>query len=475
VIWVGSDDGLVHLSKDEGKNWKEVSPPLKEESLINAIEVSPHRPGMVYLAVTRYKFDDLSPMIYVSENYGESWELRVNGLPEDHFVRVLREDPVQAGLLYAGTENGIYISFNYGERWVAFQSNLPLSPVTDLIIKDNDLIAATSGRAFWILDDLSSLQQSKGSADTASVQLFAPKTTYKYTLGGGFEKGGNRGQNPWPGVSIDYYLPHNFSDTSLLTLEILNEKQQVIRSYSNQKPVDFKSWTGGPPPPKVIPAKAGLNRTNWDLGRESLPGVEGVFVLGSLAGSTVGPGEYSLRLSTGDLVDSSKVQLLADPRLEATAEDFKLQNDMLEELEGAIRDIHLSVNRLREVKKQLKLKVELLEDQENSDSLIASGEKALKAIDSWERKLIQPRQKTFQDVINYENRLSAEFNMLRSKVDSFDPRLTEGVKERSGELLDEWETLKSEMKGIINKEIGTFNARYRESDLPALIVPDTGN
>ena len=349
--------------------------------------------------------------------------------------------------------------------------------MTDLIIKDNDLIAATSGRAFWILDDLSALQQSAGSPDTTSLQLFAPKTTTKFTLGGGFEKGGHKGQNPWPGVTIDYYLPHDFSESSELKLEIRNHKQQVIRTFSNKKSAEFKTWTGGPPPPKVIPASPGLNRTNWDLARESLPGVEGVFVLGSLAGSTVGPGNYSIRLAAGEEAINQEFTLLADPRLEASAEDFKLQNKMLEELEEAIRDIHLSVNQMRQVKKQLSLKLELMEgqDQDRVDSLLVSGKNALEALDSWEKKLIQPRQKTFQDVINYENRLSAEFNMLRSKVDSYDPRLTDGVKERSVELQAEWESLKSEKTDIINEEIATFNAGYRESELPALILPESGN
>lgn len=475
VIWVGSDDGLVHVTKDEGKNWSEVSPPVNGESLINAIEVSPHERGTAYLSVTRYKFDDLSPMIYVSSNYGESWELRVNGIPENHFVRAVREDPVQAGLLYAATENGLYLSFNHGEQWYSFQSNLPITPVTDLIIKDNDLIAATSGRGFWVLDDLSALQQSAGSPDTTSLSLFAPKTTYKYTLGGGFEKGGNIGQNPWPGVTIDYYLPHDFSDTILLKLEVLDAEKKLIRSYTNKKPDDFRTWAGGPPPPKVLPSETGLNRTNWDLGRESLPGVEGVFVLGSLAGSTVGPGNYTLRLSAGELVDSQEVHLLADPRLEASTEDFKLQNELLEDIESVIVEIHQSVTYLRDVKKQVSQKLELLVDHDHSDTLVASGEEVLAAINNWETKLIQPRQKTFQDVINYENQLSAELNFLRSMVDSYDPRLTEGVKVRSAELQEEWDGRKSEMKGIIEGEIASFNTRYRQLELPALILPSRMN
>jgi len=475
VIWVGSDDGLVFLTRDEGENWTEVSPPVSGESLINAIEVSPHQKGTVYLAVNRHKFDDQKPMIFLTSDYGASWQNKVEGISGDHFVRAVREDPRQEGLLYAATENGIYISFNHGDQWFPFQSNLPQTPVTDLIIKDNDLIAATSGRAFWILDDLSSLQQSSGSPDSTALSLFAPKTTFKYTLGGGFEKGGSVGQNPWPGVSIDYYLPYDFSDTCLLRLEILNAEKKVIRSYSNKKPADFKSWPGGPPSPKLIPAKDGLNRTNWDLERESLPGVENVFIMGSLAGSTVGPGSYTLRLSAGEQVDSQLVELRPDPRLEATAEDFRLQNQMLVDIETAITEIHTSVTEMRLVKEQVNQKLNFMSDHEHADTLRAAGEELLEAINTWENQLIQPRQKTFQDVINFEHRLSAELNMLRSRIDTYDPRLTRGAKDRSEELLAEWKVLRTEKAGIIEGEIATFNARYRQLELPALIVPATVN
>lgn len=473
VIWVGSDDGLVHITKDEGENWTEVSPPVEGESLINAIEVSPHQNGSAYVALTRYKFDDLQPLIFVTTDYGDTWQKKVNGIAENHFTRTVREDPIVPGLLYAATENGIYISFNQGDLWHAFQLNLPITPVTDLVIKDNDLIAATSGRGFWILDDLSALQQSHGAPDTTSLMLVAPKTTYKYTLGGGYEKGGNVGQNPWPGVTIDYYLPHNFSDTSLLELEVLDARGEIIRTYSNQKPGDFKSWIGGPPPPKVIPSLPGLNRSNWDLARETLPSVEGVFILGSLAGSTVGPGTYTLRLSMGDQISSQKVQLLADPRLEATPEDFQLQAGMLVNIETAIRDIHQSVARMRTVKTQVSSIGELLSADEDAESVKESGDAVLEAIKTWENKLIQPKQKTFQDVINFENQLNAELNMLRSRIDSYDPRQTDGARKRSEELLKEWEVLKIEMKEVVEEEIAIFNARYRQLELPALILPAT--
>ncbi len=476
VIYVGSDDGLVHISKDDGKTWKNITPPSNispKLNMINCIEPSPFKEGVAYLAATSYKFGDYTPYLYKTINYGESWTLITNGIKNNHYTRAIRSDKVREGLLYAGTEWGMYVSFDDGQHWSSFQLNLPMTSIRDLAVRDNDLIAATSGRGFWVLDDLSALQQSHGDPDTTSVKLYAPKTTYKYTLGGGYEKGGNVGQNPWPGVTIDYYLPHDFKDTSLLELEILDAQGNLIRTYTNQKPGDFKSWTGGPPPPKVIPSVPGLNRTNWDLGRETLPSVEGVFILGSLAGSTVGPGSYTLQVSMGDQISSQEVQLLADPRLDASPEDFQLQAEMLVNIETAIREIHQSVTRMRTVKTQVNSKLELLSDFEDAESVQESGNAVLEAIETWENKLIQPKQKTFQDVINFENRLNAELNMLRSRIDSYDPRQTDGARKRSEELLEEWETLKVEMKEVVEEEIAIFNARYRQLELPALIVPAT--
>lgn len=474
VIWVGTDDGLVHVTKNEGRNWTEVSPPVEGESLINAIELSPHDKATAYLAVNRYKFDDTRPMIFVTRDYGATWKSIVHGLPQDHFVRVVREDPVRQGLLYAGTENGLHISFNGGASWHPFQSNLPVTPVTDLTIKDNDLVAATSGRAFWVLDDLSALQQSMGNPDTTRLQLYSPKTTYRFTLGGGFEKG-NTGQNPWPGVIIDYYLPHQLSDSSTLSLEILDEDGKVIRTYSNKKASDYKSWPGAPPPPQILPAKPGLNRTYWDLGREILPGMEGVFVMNSLAGSIVGPGSYSLRMklemSDGTQTSGQEVRVKADPRLEVTEADWALQQEMLIDMETAIREIHESVNRLRKVKAQLNNRLELLDTLEGSDELQKKGKEVLSSIENWEEQLIQPRQKDPQDVIQFEHRLSSELNNLRNRVNSYDPRPTRGAMERLEELYGQWEKWEQEMDRIIQSEVGAFNELYAELDYPALIVP----
>ncbi len=470
VIWVGTDDGLVHLTKDEGETWRDVSPAVDGEFLINAIELSPHQEGSAYLAVTRHKFDDHQPLIFYTEDYGEHWEKIVSGLPADQFVRVVREDPLRRGLLYAGTENGLHISFNNGSGWFPFQSNLPVTPITDLIIKDNDLVAATSGRGFWILDDLSSLQQSAGNPDTLSLKLFAPKTTYRFSLGGGFEKG-NVGQNPWPGIILDYYLPHDISDTSSLVLEIFDADGKLVRSLTNKKPEDFKTWPGGPAPPQIISAKPGLNRTNWDMTRESLPAVDGIYVYGGLNGSTVGPGSYTLRLSLDGLPVEQQAELLADPRIGASKEDYRRQQMILVQIEQTIKEVQNAVISFRSVKSQLNEKLELLKESEGSGDLIKAGEDAFTSLNTWEEKLIEPARKTFQDVVNFENRLISELNMLRSRADSYDPRISQGIELRMNELNASWHLLDQEREKIIRQDLESFNKLYLQEKIPALIIP----
>lgn len=470
-IWVGSDDGLVHVTRDEGATWNEVSPAIEGEALINAIEVSPHQEGAAYLAVNRHKFDDHRPMIFYTEDYGANWKEIIEGLPDNHFVRVVREDPVRKGLLYAGTENGLHISFNNGASWFPFQSNLPVTPITDLIIKENDLIAATSGRAFWILDDLSALQQSLGEPDSSSFSLFAPKTSYKFTLAGGFEKG-NVGQNPWPGIIFDYYLPHDLSDSATLKLEILDEEGKLVRSMSNERPEDFKTWPGGPPQPRVLPSKPGLNRFNWDLKREAIPAVDGIFVFGGLDGSTAGPGKYTLKLTLDERSVEQEALLLADPRIGATTEDYTRQQDILARVVEIMTEVQNSVSSLRSVKTQLDQKLELLKEGDGSDELIKSGEEALNAITNWEEKLIEPSRKTFQDVINFENRLISELNMLRSRADSYDPRISSGIELRMNDLIEIWQELDQEKEAIISTEVEAFNRLHKQEKIPALLIPE---
>jgi photosystem II stability/assembly factor-like uncharacterized protein len=303
VIWTGSDDGLVQLTRDGGKNWTNVTPKGLEECLVNAIEVSPHDPATAYIATTRYKFDDHRPGLYVTRDYGNSWTAINGGIPNGAFTRVVREDEEQQGLLFAGTETGIYASHDDGKNWTAMQLNLPVTPITDMAVRHGDLILSTAGRGFWILDDLGLLRQNP-TAKTG-FQLFEPEEAM--LVSGSSELNGNstefdgtnplRGINPASGMVLYYQLPDD-KDSSELTLEIIDANGLVVRHFTSEKR-DFTPWDGGPGAPSILSAKPGLNRFVWDLRRESLTGVNQVYIEGSYRGHKVPTGAYQLRLSKG--------------------------------------------------------------------------------------------------------------------------------------------------------------------------------
>lgn len=467
VLWAGSDDGLIHITRDGGENWKNVTPEGMPEGIVNSIEVSPHDPATAYAVLMRYKFLDLKPYIYKTTDYGATWTKIVNGITDQHtFPRVVREDPVRKGLLYAGTETGLYISLNDGLNWQPFQLNLPVVPINDLIFQDNDLVAATAGRSFWILDDVAAIQ--KSPVPKAPVAIFKPKSTYRLFGGSPDEPVPGLGQNPKQGVTFDYYLDKN-ADSLNLELEILH-KGKLIRTITNKKAKDFKSWPGGPSKPEVLPSKKGYNRFTWDFTKEALPAVDNVFVYGDYSGSHGGPGTYMLRLSLDGLTSETEVTILPNPRIEASSSDFEEQQNALNQIEQTIREIHIAVNDMRSAKAQLKGYDKLLKDNENAEALLVKGDSLISRIDTWEQNLIQPKQKTFQDVINYNNQLNAELMNLKGYVDAADPKVTQGAKERLADLMAAWRTYETERNAIVNTEMAVYNNTYKELDLPAIIM-----
>ncbi|WP_273565324.1 VPS10 domain-containing protein [Maribacter halichondriae] len=467
VLWAGSDDGLIHITKDGGQNWGNVTPPNLSEGIVNSIEVSPHDPATAYVAVMRYKQMDLKPYIFKTSDYGATWTSIVNGITGDHtFVRVVREDPKRKGLLYAGTETGLFISLDDGLNWQSFQLNLPVVPINDLKFQTNDLVAATAGRSFWILDDVGAVQ-SLGNPKKL-VEIFKPKNTYLFFGGSTDKPVPGLGENPKSGVIMDYYLDKN-ADSLDLKLEVL-KNGQVIRSYTNKKDKEFKSWPGGPSKPEVIPSKKGYNRFTWNFRRETLPAVDKVFAYGSYEGSRVGPGTYTLRLTLDDEVSESEVTVLPNPYMEASAQDYSEQQQFLRVVEGAITEIHESVSQMRSAKIQLETYAKLLKDNDQAKDLLEKGEALIERIDAWEAKLIQPKQKTFQDVINYHNQLNAEFMELKDYADAAEPKVTKGAKERLQDLKNQWATFETERDAIVNTKMQGYNEAYKALGLPAIIL-----
>ena len=473
-IWSGSDDGLIYLTQNEGKAWKNITPKNLPEGIINSIELSSHDPGKAYIVMMRYKFMDLESYIYKTSDYGNSWKKITNGISSDpNFTRVVRSDKKIRGLLYAGTETGLYISKNDGENWSHIQLNLPVVPINDLYIQDNDLIAATAGRSFWILDDLAAFQQ---KINLENLKILKPKPTYRI-LGGNSRRSQDSasmtipaiGENPLKGVILDYYLPQ-IIDSIELKLDILKDKK-IIRSYTSKKNKSFKSWPGGPPNKAVLKTKKGFNRFNWDLRRENLPAVENIFVYGDYQGGVVPPGNYSARISYNNIVDETEILVLADPNINTDKQNYLNQEKILISIEKSINSIHNSVNRMREVQGQLDQYSKSLKSNEKYKVLIELGKEISVKLDLWERKLIQPDQKTFQDVINFNNQLNAQFMHLKSYIDGADPEVTVGAIQRKMDLDQDWSNLEKLLDKIINSDMKKFNDLYKSLDIPSIIIP----
>lgn len=470
VIWTGSDCGLVHMTQDDGKTWQNVTPPDLGECLINSIEVSPHDPATAYVVATKYRFNDFGSYIFVTTDYGRSWKKIVQGIAPESYARVVREDPVRKGLLYGGTEQGLYVSFDQGASWTPFQLNLPVTPLNDLIIRDNDLIAATSGRAFWVLDNLSALQQVPQPFSTESkAWLVTPGKAIRLDAPSIPKPIPGLGQNPLTGVLVDYFLPNDL-DSALVVLDVLDNDGKLLRTYTNQKDKDYQKYEGGPAPKPVLTSKKGLNRIAWDLRREALPGVSKVFVNGDYRGSLVGPGTYKLRLRTDKDTTMAPVVILPDPRLDASPADFAAQQNILTKTEEAVREIHESVNTMRQAKQQIQALEATWKNDTTMRKLLDQGKAVVKKITRWEDNLITPRQQTFQDVINFPNRLNAELLDLRDRAGTHDPKPTRGATEKLDELLTEWNTHKTAMQKIIDEDITQFNTAWRAQQLPAVRV-----
>ena len=471
VIYTGSDCGLVHLTKDGGKNWSNVTPAGLIEGMIHSIEVSPHDKATVYISASRYKFNDYSNMTYKSVDYGKTWTKIGTGVEVDDFIKVIREDKKVKDLLYAGAERGFYISVNGGNSFGKFQLNLPIVPVTDLAIRDNDLVAATAGRAFWILDDLGAIQQSKGNLD-AALKIFAPKPTYRLSSVSIPEYLGDipgLGSNPANGVLLDYYLQEK-ADTLKVTLDILDMSGKTIRSYTNQKDESFKPWPGGPPAKQTIPAEAGINRFAWDFRTEQLTGVQGVFVMGDYTGHRVAPGKYKARITHKGQTSETELEIIVDPKVNVTAADWAAQQEFLKRAGDGFDDLQKSVNKMRQVKKQVETLNESLKDQPDAKEIVNTGKELIKKIEKWETNLIEPRSKNFQDVINFPNKLNSEFLHLRGVADTHDPRLTKGAQDRARDVEADWTKYKQQMTEIIQKDINNYNRLFKDKNLPAVIT-----
>ena len=465
TLWVGTDDGLVHLTRDGGTTWREVTPPEIGRAMINSIEVSPHDPATAYVVATAYKFNDFTPMILRTRDHGDGWESIADGIEAEHWVRVVREDPATPGLLYAGTEMGLFLSRDAGDNWEKWQLNLPVVPVTDLTVRANDLVASTQGRGFWILDDLSPVQQFTDAVASAEMHLFQPRDAVMASFAGGFGGGGGAlatGANPPGGAQIFYA----FADVpdSLVTIEVLDADGRALRTYATDpEAAGDEAYSSLPVP------KAGLNRLAWDFRHDAIPGVDGYRHFGSLQGRVVAPGDYQVRLTHDGASLTAPITVAPDPRWSATQAQYETQEGFVAAAQQLVRDLYGAVTELAGVSEQVAAVVERTEDHPLADSIRSSGESLTGAITVWEEELIQRRQQTFQDVINFRNKLDAQILALIGSVDGTEPPLTAGAQERWTDLQGEWAAHENTL-GQLLEAVDAFNDFLVESGVQPIGV-----
>lgn len=459
VIYTGADDGLVHVTLDGGKSWKNISPEI-EEGIINSIEISPHNPGTVYLAFNRYKFDDFKPYIFKSTDYGESWKLLHNGIEENSFVRVVREDHVKEDLLYAGTERGVYLSMDGGESWNKWQHNLPIVPITDLMVHHNDLIVATQGRAFWIFDDLTPLHEFSSEIKSKNVHFFDVEDKHKI-LFSAMRRQGPFGENPSFAIELKYIIREiDENDSTELKIEIFDNSDNLIRTFSSEESIKSKL---------AIKEEGKLQTLNWGFDVEGYNPPKGVMTPrgsdGYMRSYSIIPGTYKVKFSYGEYEKTDSFKVLMDPRSNVAMDEYETKNELLSKIDSDIDNIYASLITLQNVRNQLNELNGRLGIDEEYNGIIDLSKKTMKLIDETESQLISPKQKTFQDVINFRNQLDSQLYDLLNTVNGNIPPLTGGEKVRYVDLHQKWVTIKVGVDTIIDN-VSEINNLLKQNSVP---------
>ncbi len=471
VIWVGTDDGYVQLTKDNGKTWMNITPKTLKECLVNAIEVSPHDPATAYIATTRYKFNDHTPKLMKTTDYGKTWTDITGNIPVGAFTRVVREDPKRKDLLFAGTETGIYLSWNGGKNWEKFNLNLPVTPITDLMIKHDDLIVATSGRAFWILDDLGLLRQYKTAPNQAI--LYTPDAALLSNDGSELNSsdedfdGTNplRGVNPATGVVIYYHLPQAMDSTDL-EMTITDKNGGLVRRLSSKADKDYQSYPGAPPAEPKISKKKGLNRFVWDMQYPTMLGAS-AYIEGSYEGHKVAPGEYTLQLKVGAQELKTPFTILPNPLYGLTAEDYTSYHQFMTTVERELNAMHQMINDLMALQKQLSGVIADL-DSKNQPGLKKEAQDLVAKMKAWDEEMVQRKSKAYDDVENFPNKFTANYLFVINQATSSIPRINQPARDRIAELNVTWEKLKQEGNTLLHTAVPTLNKKLWEAGIGAL-------
>lgn len=470
VIWAGSDDGLIHVTRNGGEEWQNVTPKdLPEWTQINSIEIDPHRPGGLYVAGTRYKLDDFTPYLYKTEDYGRSWKKIVNGIPSDHFTRVIRADPKRDGLLYAGTEQGIYVSFDDGAHWMSFQMNLPITPITDLAVKNDDLVVATQGRSFWILDDLTPLHQFTDQTIATDLHLFAPRPAYRVNAMGR-RAPGPRGEDAPNGVWFNIYHKAPATDDESpasededtqpepIELSIYEADGDLVRTFRSDAEARDEQ----------LNLKPGFNRFAWNMLYPDAKSFDGMIVWsGGMAGPPAVPGSYTATLRRGEWSQEVSFEIKGDPRLETSQADYQAQFDFLMSVRDKLSETHDAIARIRTVRSSVEQVTGPLKGKDAYQDVIDAGKAIDEKLTAIEEALYQTKNRSRQDPLNFPIRLNDKLAGLQlARFGAYPP--TDQMIAVRDELMAAIDVELAKLTTIEQSDVPAFNELVAGKSMPAI-------
>jgi len=463
VIWVGSDDGMIHVTRDGGKNWQDVTPPISispKLNMMNCIDVNPFVKGGAYLAATSYKFGDYRPYLYKTTDYGKTWALITNGIDKGYYTRAIRADKTRKGLLYAGTEWGMYISFDDGANWQPFQLNLPITSIRDLKVKDNNLIAATHGRGFWLIDDLTPLYQLNKTMVNSNFYLYQPKDAIRMNQGGrGRPNYKLEGKNHPNGVLFNYYIK-KLNTQDKITLDILELNGDLIRSFSNKSKK----------PKERLTVKNGGNNFVWNMRYPGFKEFKGLVLYSSPnRGPKAVPGTYKARLTVNGESMEQEFTIVKDPRLPNTAEDYQKQFDYLISVRDKVSEAHQAIIDIRSLKKKLAYLNSQIADNPNYNDIKEQAKKLADELSIVENKIHMTKNQSVQDPLNYGIRINNRLAFLMADQQRGDFPPTDQAVEFKEEVSKELDVELNNLQEIYNGPLNELNKAIEQKGIGILL------
>jgi len=450
VIWAGSDDGLLHVTRDGGETWTDVTPPMSpDHNMMNCIDVHPFVEGGAYVAATSYKFGDYTPYLYKTTDYGKTWEVITDGIPDTHYTRAIRADQTRPGLLYAGTEWGMYISFDDGTSWEPFQLNLPIVAIRDLHVRGNDLIAATHGRSFWMIDDLTPLHQLSDEIADADAYLFKPKPSYRMAQGGGWGGRDERleGENHPNGVIFHYFLQDREAMDEV-TLEIMEMDGTPIRTYK----------TNASDRSERLTASTGGNRFVWDMRYSGFSEFDGMILYSSPnRGPKAVPGTYRARLSAGETVIEQEFEIIPDPRLKTTPAEYQEQFDFLMGVRDKVSEAHRAIRDIRSLREDINYLEQKLADDPAYEEVLEKARQLDEDMKVIENNIHMTKNQSYQDPLNYGIRVNNRLAFLMADQQRGDYPPTDQAKAVRQELSQELDGYLQDLDTLFDSSLKTIN------------------